>query len=299
LPELSPTQLTIREEVRADIRELATTVGIRNAASSLPQVLAAQNWIEQRLRDAGIDTRLDKFDINGPIVANIESTILGAKRPNEIVLLGAHYDTVSISPGANDNASGVAALLAIARRLHNAPLDRTVKLVFFVNEESPFSFGHQMGSRVYAKRCKERGDNIAIMICLDSIGCYSHIPGSQKYPPMISWLLPSTGNFIGFCSDMRNRSGLDHIVALFREKTAFPSLGVALDSSAVKRSDHASFWEQGYPAVLISDTSDFRDPNYHQRTDTPEKLDYDGLARVCDGLLEVMKTLASVENQQR
>lgn len=293
--DLTPPQLVLRDELEMEIKELANQVGPRSAAVSYASILKAQKWLERKLQSTAAETRLDAVDMNGPTVANVEASIRGTKSPEQIILLGAHYDTVPGSPGANDNASGVAVLLALARRLPELKPERTVRLVFFVNEENPFSSGIQMGSRVYAQRCKERGDNIVAMICIDSLGYYSDAAGSQKYPSFIGWQLPSRGNFVGFGSDLKNRGLLDQTVALFQKNAQFPAIGVALDSPAAGRSDHASFWEQGYPAVLMSDTSEFRDPNYHRRTDTPDHLDYASMARVTEGLLKTIQEMTRVE----
>lgn len=292
-PVPGPAQVALRDELRGDVEMLSRTIGPRDGAFSLRALHRAQDWIEKSLADAHVSTRLDAFDANGIKFANVEGTIRGTTHPEEIIVLGAHYDTVRGSPGANDNASGVAALLATARRFHGRPLERTLRLVFFVNEESPFAWGLYMGSRVYAERCREHRDQIVAMICIDSLGCYSDAPRSQRYPGFIAWRFPSTGNFVGFCSSEENRALLDRVVRAFRSQAKIDSIGVALGAKDANRSDHASFCAQGYPAVLMSDTSEFRDVNYHQRTDTAEKLDYDGLALACEGLFAVVEDLGN------
>src|SRR5262249_37300125 len=157
---------------------------------------------------------------------------------------------------------------------------------------APFAFGLHMGSRVYATRCKARRDTIVAMLCVDSIGCFSSTPGSQRYPALVGWMLRSTGDFVGFASNLQNQPFLDHVVEIFRRRATIPSVGVALNSTSVYRSDHASFWEQGYPAVIISDTCDFRDKAYHTRNDTADRLNYDGLTFATEGLMHVVRTLA-------
>lgn len=289
LPELSPAQATIRNELQTDVYEFSDNVGPRCSLRSLHE---AQNWIEKKLELPGVTVQLVEVDMNGPKVANVEATIRGTKRPGEIVLLGAHYDTVPRSPGANDNASGVAALLTLARRLPQINPERTVKLVFFVNEENPYSFGIQMGSRVYAEECRRRGYNIVAMVCIDSLGYYSDAAGSQKYPALVGWQLPSRANFVAFASDVKNQRLMDTVVALYRSSVNFPSLGVALDSKSVARSDHASFWAVDYPAIMMSDTSDYRDPHYHSPTDKPDNLNYDCFARVVDGLQKTVQRMS-------
>jgi Zn-dependent M28 family amino/carboxypeptidase len=257
--------------------------------------LAAELWIIERLSDVGIQARRDEVDLGGANVANIEATFPGMKLPDEIVIIGGHYDTVFDSPGANDNASGVALLLALAGYLTENPPERTVRVVFFVNEEWPFGGGIQMGSNVYAKRCKARQDRIVAMIAVDSVGCYSNEKGSQRYPAMVGWSLPSKGNFVAFGSNLKNRPLLDLVLALFQKQCRFPSIGAATDSPAAARSDHAPFWWRGYPAILMSDTSKFRDPNYHRPTDTPQHLNFNEMARMADGFVKTVHALALAE----
>ncbi len=292
---LSADQSRLREELKQDVEELSTDIGPRNAGESLAAVLAAERWIVDRLVASGLQPRRDEIDVNGSTVANVEIIFPGAVHPEEIIVIGAHYDTVFGSPGANDNASGVALLLATARRLRAAPTGRTVRIVFFVNEEFPFSFGMQMGSKVYAERARARGDDIVTMIAVDSIGYYTSAPGSQASVPFHFGLFPSTGNFVAFISNGENRRLLDRVVAIFQEQSRFPSVGAATDWKAASRSDHAPFWWQGYPALLMSDTSEGRDPNYHQPTDTADNLNYDDLARVADGFIRTIQVLADGE----
>ena len=186
-------------------------------------------------------------------------------------------------------------LQEVAAYLTENPPERTVRVVFFVNEESPFAGGIQMDSRVYAERCKARWDRIVAMIAVDSVGCHSHERGSQKYPPLVGWFMPSRGNFIAFGSDLKNRPLLDFVVASFQKQCRFPSIGAATDSSMLARGDHAPFWWQGYPAISMSDTSEFRDPNYHRPTDTPQHLNYDEMARMADGFMKTVHVLALAE----
>ena len=288
---LTSEQATLRDEMRADVETLSVDIGPRNAAQSIPPVLAAEEWITGELRAIGVEPRRDPVAMGEVTVANVEATFTGTTRPDEIIVIGGHYDTVFASPGANDNASGVAMLLALARRLHDAPLDRTVRVVFFVNEEYPFSFGHQMGSRVYAEGCRARGDEIVAMLSVDSVGFFSSEPGSQRYPWYVLGF-PSRGNFVAFAANMDNRPLLDRLVELFQEHSRFPSIGVATDSKNASRSDHAPFWWQGYPAVSLTDTSLYRDPDYHSPHDTIDNLAFDEMARLADGLIRTVVAMA-------
>jgi Zn-dependent M28 family amino/carboxypeptidase len=230
-------------------------------------------------------------------VQNLEVELQGTTAPQEIIVLGAHYDSVAGTPGANDNASGVAALLEIARLLAGKSHTRTLRLVAFANEEPPFFLTDEMGSQVYAARSRQRGEQIKAMLALETIGYYTDQPGSQHYPFPYGWFYPDTGNFIGFVGNLSSWRLVRQALGAFRASTAFPSAGVAAPGwvMGVGWSDHGSFWKEGYPAIMITDTAFYRYRHYHAETDTPEKLDYPGLARVTRGLVEVAVALAGKE----
>ena len=174
-------------------------------------------------------------------------------------------------------------------------MNKTLRFVAFVNEEPPFFQTEEMGSFVYAKRCKERGDHITAMISLETIGYFSDEPGSQKYPAAgLGFFYPGKGNFIGFAADTRSRPLLREAVAAFRQARKLPCEGAALPAAipGIGWSDHWSFWQCGYPAIMVTDTAPFRYPHYHEPTDTPEKLDYDRFALVVSGMETVIRDLA-------
>jgi Zn-dependent M28 family amino/carboxypeptidase len=258
-----------------------------------PQLLAAADFIEASLTSAGLTPRRVSYEVGGRASYNIEVEIRGT-RP-EIFVVGAHYDSVTGSAGANDNGSGVAALLALARRFAGKTPGQTLRFVAFVNEEPPYFLGGEMGSLVYAKRCQERGDRISGMISLETIGYFSDTPGSQTYPaPGLGMFYPKTGNFIGFVANLPSRALLRKAIAIFRAQKKIPAEGAALPGAVpgVGWSDHWSFWQCGYPAIMLTDTAPFRYPHYHEPTDTPDKLDYDRFALVVSGMESVIKELA-------
>lgn len=226
---------------------------------------------------------------------NLEITLAGTIRPSEIIVIGTHYDSVRGSPGANDNASGVAALLEIGRALKGASLGRTVRLVAFVNEEPPFFYWGEMGSGVYAKAARRRGDDIRLMMSLEMLGAYSDRPGSQGYPPFLGWFYPDRANFIAFVSNLSSRHGLRRTVAAFRSASAFPSEYLIAPGivPGVSWSDQLSFWREGYPALMVTDTAFHRYPHYHTAQDTPDKLDYVRMAQVVEGLAKAIAMLAN------
>jgi len=167
-------------------------------------------------------------------------------------------------------------------------------IVAFVNEEPPYFQTEQMGSWVYARRCHERNEKITAMLSLETIGYYSDSPDSQKYPPPFNLLYPSTGNFIGFVGNTSSAALVRQVVGAFRQYEQFPSEGGAPPEAipGVGFSDQWSFWQEGYPALMVTDTAMFRYPHYHQAEDTPDKIDFERMARVVRGLEKVIAVLA-------
>ena len=292
-PPLTSEELTLRDELRRDVQEIAGEIGERNI-EHYKELAAAADFIERSFSEAGLHPRRDEYDVAGRQCENIEAEIAGL-RP-EIVVIGAHYDSVFGSPGANDNGSGVAALLALARRFAGKSSGRTLRFVAFTNEEPGHFQTEQMGSWVYAHRCQERGNRIAGMISLETIGYFSNVPGSQKYPMIgLRFLYPSVGNFIGFVGNVSSRALVRHALRTFRAHATLPSEGAALPAGVpgIGWSDHWAFWQHGYPAIMVTDTAPFRYPHYHARSDTPEKLDYESMTRVVGGLQYVISDLAA------
>ena len=298
---LSPDEVALREELRANVQKLAGEIGERNMWH-YPQLNAAADFIEHSFSQAGLRTRRDSYEMGGQSCYNIEAEIPG-NRP-EIIVVGAHYDSVTGSPGANDNGSGAAAVLALAQRFaarekqqhppQRGP-NKTLRFVAFANEEPPYFLSGEMGSLVYARRCKEHSDKISAMISLETIGYFSDAANSQTYPsPGLGMFYPKVGNFIGFVSNVRSRALLRRVVALFRKNAKIPSQGASLPSfvPGVSWSDQWSFWQQGYPAIMVTDTAPFRYPYYHSSDDTPDKLDYDRFTLVVSGMEKVIQELA-------
>lgn len=311
LPELTPVQVRIRNALRRDVYDLAGKIGPRavtrlvKAESGVelrkdPRGLqAAARWAERRLREAGYDVRRQDYAVDGVTCTNFSAELRGARRPGEIVVVGAHYDSVAWSPGANDNAGGVAVVLALARALRDQTPDRTLRFVLFTNEELPHAGTDAMGSRRYARGCHERGERIVAMLSLDELGYFKDERGSQHYPFPLNLWYPSTGNFLAFVSNGEHRRLMFRTVRLFREHARFPSEGLAMNIRDVGRSDHASFWEYGYPALLVTCTGNFRNPYYHAAGDTPERVDYDRLARVVTAFEHVLMRLADDGEQAK
>jgi Zn-dependent M28 family amino/carboxypeptidase len=299
LPPLSAEQAQLSARLRGHVQVLGGDIGERNVYH--PQALeAAAAYIEGQFANLGYQTGRQEYEVEGVRVRNIDVNIPGvpgAARADEIVVVGAHYDSARGAPGANDNASGVAAVLEIARTLRDRKLARTVRYVAFVNEEPPFFQTDQMGSVVYARRCRERGERVVAMLTPETIGCYSDEKKSQHYPSLLSWFYPSVGNFIAFVGESESGRLVARCVQLFREHAKFPSEGGAAPKSieGVGWSDHWSFSRQGYPGLMITDTAPFRYAHYHTAQDTPDKCDYDRMARVVEGVARVIEDLANQE----
>jgi hypothetical protein len=302
MPGVSPTgplkPLSEDEQViAANLRRHVAGVASREHNFFNPSELAASAlYIERALVVSGYSVASQRFQVEKLEMRNIEVEVKGGARASEIVLVGAHYDSVVGAVGANDNGSGVAALLEFARLFKDARPTRTLRFVAFVNEEPPFYHSDAMGSRQYARRSRERGETIAAMLSLETIGYYSDDPGSQHYPFPLGFFYPSTGNFVAFVSNLASRTLLHEALSGFRRHAGIPSEGVAAPAliPGVDWSDHWSFWQEGWPALMVTDTAVFRYPHYHSPEDTPDKVDYERLARVVTGLHGMIRELAGV-----
>lgn len=288
--------LITADRLRAHVAVLAGEVGERNVYR--PQALAAAaRYITQYWQRHGYQVNARSYSVQGVRSANLEITRLGRVFPKQIILIGAHYDSVIGSPGANDNGSGVAALLELARLMTHKEPARTLRLVAFTNEEPPFFFWKNMGSLVYAKEARRRGDDIRLMVSLETIGYYKDDPNSQRYPPLFRFFYPDRANFIAFVSNFRSRKLMLKAAAAFRAHSDFPIEHTATFAwlPGVAWSDHYSFWRQGYRALMVTDTAFYRYPYYHTEQDTPDKLDYPRLARATEGLYWAFVSLANQE----
>jgi Zn-dependent M28 family amino/carboxypeptidase len=285
---------SLADRLRHHVSVLALDIGERHTGR--PHALAAAaRYIEGAFSLVGREVRRQCYEADGIECLNLELEHRGGNRASEIVLVGAHYDTVVGSPGADDNASGVAAMIEIARLLSGRRLRRTIRCVAFVNEEPPFFHSREMGSAVYARAARARGDDIKVMLSLEMLGYYSSRPKSQRYPPFLRFFYPDRGNFIGFVSNLRSRRALAHVHDAFRSQCTFPSVRLASPAivPGVSWSDQLSFWRAGYRAVMVTDTAFYRYPHYHSPTDTPEKLDFAAMARVTTGLADAVTMLAN------
>jgi Zn-dependent M28 family amino/carboxypeptidase len=280
--------------LRAHVEMLATTIGERNVWR-YDALERAARYISGDLRSSGYEVQRQTFEVARLPVSNLEGTLPGGERAHEVVVVGAHYDSVSGCPGANDNGTGVAAVLELANRFARRAQRRTIRFVAFVNEEPPFFKTGQMGSVIYANAARARGDRVVGMLSLETMGYYSDEKGSQQYPAPIARLYPDVGDFIGFVSNVGSARLLMKARNAFRRRTSFPLQSAAAPEAidGVGWSDHWAFWQAGYPAMMVTDTAPFRYPLYHTSEDTPDKVDHDKLAQVVEGLEAVIESLAN------
>ena len=299
---LATEERLLASRLAQHVDTLASHIGERHVGRP-GSLLAAATYIAESLGQSGCDLEGHAYEVCEVVVHNIVSEQKGGVRGDEIVVIGAHYDSVPTCPGANDNASGVAALLELAKACRLEQFDRTLRFVAFVNEERPFFHTPAMGSALYARRCRDQGANVVGMCSLETIGCYTRLPGSQRYPVSpLAWRYPTTGDFVAFISNLRSRRWLKEAATAFRASTSFPMEMAALPSlvPGIGWSDHWAFWQAGYPALMVTDTAPFRYPHYHLPSDTPDKLDYDDFARVVTGLIGMLHRLGGITvNQAR
>jgi hypothetical protein len=296
LTELTTHETALAAALRKDVDRLAGEIGERSMAKYAKLVEAAR-FIETSFQADGFQVGQQTYELRGRKCANLEVEIRGTNAQAEIFIVGAHYDAVAGAPGANDNGSGVAALLALGRAFGGRQAERTLRLVAFANEEPPYFQEPGMGSLHYAKRCKERKENVVGMVSVETIGYYTDAPDSQHYPPPLGMIYPSTGNFIAFVANPQSESLVRTAATSFRKHAKFPSQwGVApAFIPGVGWSDHWSFWEQGYQGIMITDTALFRYPHYHKLSDTPDKLDYPRMARVVAGIEQMVGDLVGIQ----
>jgi hypothetical protein len=287
--------LTIEQRELAD--RLVTHV---TAIASVPhnvgyprELERAARYIEGELGKLGYDVKRQPFTVGGVEVRNLHVLVEPGSGDAKTLIVGAHYDSFFNAPGANDNGTGAAAVLELARLLSNlrGKSALRIRLVLFVNEEPPYFKTDMMGSFVYAKELTRSGEPVWGMLSLETLGFYSDEVHSQRYPPPLGLLYPTTGNFVAFVGLTSSRSLVRRTVDSFRSVASFPSVGGTAPAAipGIDWSDHWSFEQVGVPSLMVTDTAPFRYPHYHTPADTPDKVDYERLARVVWGLERVIR----------
>ena len=279
-PKVDPQQL---------YRTLQAIVGERSPSSGQRHLAEVENFIRRELTGYGLQVENDDFSYRGQKFRNVIGR--AGRRGAPLIIIGAHFDSVPGTPGADDNASGVSALLEVARWLGRARLRTDVLFCAFNLEEL-----NMIGSSAFVKKLKTAGAKVEAMISLEMIGYTDSRPGSQKYPVGLSWLYPDRGDFIGVIGNWNSNSLLRRFSRQMRlvqglqvETLSVPGNGGLIP--AVRLSDHSPFWDMGYPALMVTDTSFFRNPHYHGATDTLDTLNLDFMAKVCEGVIRAVINL--------
>jgi len=292
IPEDDNELLTERKQrLKGHVNFLAQSIGERS--SSVPGSLdASLDYLESYLKENDLNYERKSF---GPQnrYANLEVTLAGQSSSEKILVVGAHYDSAVGTPGANDNASGVALLLELARDLKDLKLEQEIRLVFFVNEEPPYFKTPLMGSKVYAENLRQESKEVSCMISLETLGYYSDQKGSQRYPAPLNLFYPSTGNFVAVVGNLRSASTIRKTVSIMRQQSIMPVQGGAFPEflPGISWSDHWSFWQAGYCGLMLTDTAPFRFPFYHTSRDLPEAIDFMRLSLLSKILPVVVSTL--------
>jgi len=290
---LNPSQDTIRR-LYEHVKHLSVRIGSRSIYD-YEKLEATKHYILSYLKDLGYTPILQDYNYNGKAYSNIIVSIKSTEHPGETVVIGAHYDTVYDTPGADDNASSVAVLLEICRALKDFSPRRALKMIFFTLEEPPLFRSKFMGSYIYASEAKARGENISAMVCLEMVGYYDDKEGGQTFPlPFMSTVYPSTPNFIAVVGNLTSRNLVEKIKKSINKSSGIPveTLSTVSFVPGVDFSDHRSFWKMGYPAVMITDTAFYRNPNYHSVKDTIDTLNFNKMSNLLVGLVQVVKDLS-------
>jgi Zn-dependent M28 family amino/carboxypeptidase len=295
LPPLTLEEAALAEQLKRHIAAIAVR---EHNVAHYPELENVARYIETALASYGYTAQAQTFVVEGKPVRNIEVIVEAqpTSAAGETIVVGAHYDSAPGTPGANDNATGTAAVIELARLLRDLQgrTQKRIRLVLFVNEEPPYFGSADMGSLRYARALAASGERVTAMYSLETIGFYSSEPGSQRYPAPFGLLFPDRADFVAFVGLLGSRSLLQKTVRSFRARTQFPSIGGVAPAfiPGIAWSDHWSFAQCGFPAIMITDTALFRYPHYHRASDTPDKIDGEHLARVAKGIERVIRDIA-------
>ena len=293
LPPLTEEEREMVDRLRATVQHLAVEIGERNVAQSW-NLATATDDLAIMLEKVGYEVKRQGIVAGDAVVQNLDVHVDGGEHGGEVVVVGAHFDTFQGTPGADENASGVAAVMELARSFHGSKGKRTLHFALFSNGEPPYFQSDQMGSYVYAKGLKAQGLTVRGMVSLDGIGVYADAPPARAYP---SWILPpypSTSDFIALVSNEESRALLEQVTKSMRSGSV-PVIGNVLsqDLPFASGSDHWAFWKLGMPALLVTDAAEYRYKDHQQKTDLPDRLDFERMARIVAALKRAIADLAS------
>jgi Zn-dependent M28 family amino/carboxypeptidase len=285
---------TVAPNLKATVNYLSVDIGERSW-NDLKKLGRAAEYIEDKFRSSGCPVKRQAFFYSGKTYYNIIAEVKGTGVADDgILIIGAHYDTAKGTPGADDNASGVAVLLELARLAALKPAQRTVRFVAFCLEEPPVFGTEHMGSYVYAKSVKEEGVKVYGMISLEMVGYFCDEKDCQQFPlSCIGWAYPDQGNYLAFVGDISSGPFTRKVKKSFTTASSLPveSLNTFSSVTGVDFSDHRNFWKFGFSAFMITDTSFYRNHNYHEAQDTPETLDYKRMSELVRGIYKSLGTL--------
>lgn len=290
-PDLTKPQIALANKYKEQLENFSVKP---HNSQNLVELKKVEDYLENQLKDNGFkNIFIQKYlDMEAK---NFEVTIEPKAEVKNTVVIGAHYDSADISPGADDNGSAVVILLELAKRFKEKfdSQHTRIRIVLFANEEPPFFGVGLMGSKVYAKYLIEKKENIRAMYALDALGYYREEEGTQHYPYMFAPFYPSKGNFVAFVGNLHSRSLVVDTVSSFRKNAKFPSEGISAlgNIPGISYSDHRSFYEYGIPALMITDTAFNRNPHYHTAQDTIDKLDLGKMAQLTDELEKMFRDL--------
>ncbi len=278
--------MDMADYLRQVVTRIAGDIGSRTYRD-LDRLERTADTITEQFAFFGYRVTRQPFVFAGNTYHNIIAELTGASSPETLLIIGAHYDTVRTTPGADDNASGVAGLLGLARAMAGARMQKTVRFVAFALEEWPVYRSRNMASYHYARSLKEKNERVEGMICLEMIGYFCDRQGCQRYPfPFMKKRFPRAGNFISMVGNMRSKSFTERIATYFQRGTDLPviTLNAPAIVIGIDFSDHWSFGKFGYEALMVTDTAFYRNPHYHAPTDLPDTLDYVRMSKVVEGL---------------
>jgi hypothetical protein len=294
LPPLTAEERALAATLKGHIEAIAAR---EHNIAHYDELEKAARYLEATLSSYGYTAGRQEYVVGGKTVRNIDAVIepqTGIADP-DVIVVGAHYDSAEDAPGANDNGSGTAAVLELARLLKDlqGQTRKRIRLVLFVNEEPPYFMTRDMGSLRYAEALAARRERVTAMFSLETLGCYSDAPGSQKYPFPFGLMFPDRGDFVAFVGLTHSRPLVQETMRSFRSHTSFPTVGGVAPGiiPGIGWSDHWAFGQHGFQGVMVTDTAPFRYPHYHEPTDTPDKVDTERLARVVKGMERVVRDL--------
>ncbi|RMF60568.1 MAG: M28 family peptidase [Calditrichaeota bacterium] len=299
LPPLTPQQANLEKELRYHVNMIAEQIGERHI-HAYQNLMSAADYITYELENYGYSVDRFPFTVHGKTLYNLVAEIPGKKYRDEILIIGTNYDSYPGSRGANENGSGVAAVLSMAKYFSEAQISRTLRFVFFPNSYPPFSQSPEMGSMKYARLCASEKENIVGMLHIASLGYYSNEENSQDFPIPLKWLYPRKANFVMFSGNTSSIDLVKETVKYFRENARFPSEGITFPDTAsgIGIADQWAFWQHGYPALMITDTSPYRYPYHHSPDDTPNHINFEAMSRVVSGLEQVVGEMVYVRKSK-